>query len=287
MARMINIFDYTDYRKFLGDYYEERKSAKPSFSYQFLAKKAGFSNKGFVYNLVNGKRSLSKSNLFKLREALGLNKYETEYFENLVAFSQAKGLTEQDYYFGKLSSLKNRGRVKSEMQVVRKDQYEFYSTWYHSAVRSIIDMYEFKDDYKWLSRMIHPPINVRQSKHSIALLYRLGMIEKQKNGDYKVKEKYITTGKDVVRLAIQNFHRECASLSQNAIQNLPKDERNITGLTMGISRPVYDKICEEILQFQNRIAEIVSADGNADRVYQLNFHMFPMSRSDNERKKKL
>jgi uncharacterized protein (TIGR02147 family) len=82
---MINIFDYTDYRKFLEDYYLERKTQRPTFSYQFLAKKAGFTNKGFVYNLINGKRSLSKSNLFKMREALGLNKYEADYFGNILS----------------------------------------------------------------------------------------------------------------------------------------------------------------------------------------------------------
>jgi uncharacterized protein (TIGR02147 family) len=284
---MINIFDYTDYRKFLEDYYLERKKDFPAFSYQFLAQKAGFTNKGFVYNLINGKRSLSKSNLFKMCEALGLNRYEAEYFENLVSFNHANGLKEKNFYFERLNSLKNRGKAKSEMQVVRKEQYEFYSTWHHSAVRSIIDMYEFRDDYKWLARMIYPPITVKQAKRSVVLLRNLGMIEKQKNGVYRVIEKNITTGKDVVGLAIQNFHKECATLSQNAIQNLPREERSISGLTMGISRPVYNKISEEILQFQNRIAELVSADGAADRVYQLNFHMFPMSKSDMERKVKI
>jgi uncharacterized protein (TIGR02147 family) len=245
---MINIFDYTDYRKFLEDYYLERKNRFPAFSYQFLAQKAGFSNKGFVYNLVNGKRSLSKSNLFKMREALGLNRYEAEYFENLVSFNQVNGLKEKNFFFDRLSNLKNRGKAKSEMQVVRKDHYEFYSTWYHSAIRSIIDMYEFRDDYKWLARMVYPAIGVKQAKHSVALLLSLGMIEKRENGVYKVVEKNITTGKDVVGLAVQNFHKECATLSQNAIQNLPRAERNLTGLTMGISRPLYEKICEEILQ---------------------------------------
>jgi uncharacterized protein (TIGR02147 family) len=280
---MINVFDYTDYRAFLEEYYGDRKASNPAFSYQMLAQKAGFANKGFVYNLVKGKRGLSKSNLFKLREALGMNKYEAEYFENLVAFNQAKGLREKNFYFERLSSLKNRGRVKSEMQVVRKEQYEFYSTWYHSAIRSIIDMYEFRDDFKWLSRMVYPPITARQAKLSVALLNNLGMVEKGKNGVFKVTQKNITTGTDVMGLAIQNFHKECATLSQNAIQNLPKDDRCVSGLTMGISRPVYQRICDEILQFQNRIAEIVSTDNDADKVYQLNFHMFPMSKSDKER----
>ncbi len=284
---MINVFDYTDYRKFLEDYYEERKAANPSFSYQVLAQKAGFTNKGFVYNLVKGKRGLSKSNFFKMREALGLNKYEAEYFENLVSFNRAKGLKEEKHYFERMSSLKSRGKAKSEMQVIRKDQYDFYSTWHHSAVRSIIDMYDFKDDFKWLARMISPPITAKQAKHSVALLYKLGLIERERNGIYKVKEKNITTGTDVMGLAIQNFHKECAALSQNAIQNLPKEQRSISGLTMGISRPVYLKICEEILQFQNRIADLVSADKDADKVYQLNFHMFPISKSDNERKKRI
>jgi uncharacterized protein (TIGR02147 family) len=52
---MVNAFDYTDYQKYLADYYNERKKQNHGFSYQSLAQKAGFGNAGFVYNIFNGK----------------------------------------------------------------------------------------------------------------------------------------------------------------------------------------------------------------------------------------
>ncbi len=283
---MADIFDFTDYRKFLKCYYEERKASSPAFSYQFLASKAGFSNKGYVYNLIKGKRSLSKSNLFKMCEALDLNKQQTEYFEALVSFNQAEGFKEKNHYFEKLNQIRKKNIPRNDMQMVAEEQYEYYSTWYHSTIRSIIDMYQFSDDYTWLARMVNPQISVKQAKHSVELLSRLGMIRKEADGIYRVTGKNITTGKDIMKLAVQSFHLQCNDLARNAILNLPKEERNATGLTMGISQSTYSRLCDEIFHFQNRIAEIVNEDHDADRVYQLNFCMFPVSRSDTQRKKK-
>lgn len=282
---MVNVFDYTDYRKYLEDYYKAKKSGNPAFSYQHMAEKAGFNNRGFIYLLVKGKRSISKTNCYKLSQALNHNRYEAEYFENIVAFNQARGMKEQGHFFENLCQIRERGKGFTEMQLVTQDQYEFYSTWYHSAVRSIIDMYEFKEDYTWLARMVRPPISAKQARQSVQLLARLGMISKRKNGTYTVTVKNITTGPEVVGLAVNKFHMECADLARKAIQDLPREQRNATGLTMGISKPAYEKICAEILRFQDRIAEIVSADTKSDTVYQLNFHFFPMSKTDGERKK--
>lgn len=281
---MVDIFNFTDYRKFLECYYQERKASCPAFSYQFLAIKAGFTNKGYVYNLLKGKRSLSKSSLFKMCEALELNKQQAEYFENLVSFNQALEIKEKKHYFERLNQLRKKNVLKNEMQTIQEEQYEYYSTWYHSVIRSIIDMYRFSDDYTWLARMVNPQITAKQARHSVELLNDLGMISKEKDGTYKVTDKNITTGKDIMRLAVQNFHLQCNDLAKNAIQNIPKEERNATGLTIGISQSTYSRICDEIFQFQNRIAEIVSEDTDADRVYQLSFCMFPLSRSDSQRK---
>ena len=280
---MINVFDYTDFRKYLSDYYETMKTEKNHFSYKILANKAGFQNKGFVYNIVKGNKALSKSNIFKLSQALGHNRFETEYFETLVTFNQAKDLNEKNFYFDKLNQLQNKGKKKSEAQVIRQDQYEFYSKWYHVVIRSIIDMYEFSDDFKWLSKMVYPPISLKQAKQSVTLLEKLGFIEKQADGIYKVTEKSLTTGEKVLSLAVQNFHVECTKLAQKTLHEAPSNKRNITGLTLGISEQTYKRICEEIQQFQQNIMNLANSDEQADRVYQFNFHLFPISDSDKER----
>ena len=82
-----------------------------------------------------------------------------------------------------MSQIRDRGRGKkaSNTQLLRQDQYEFISKWYHVVVRSLVDMYQFKNDYKWLAKMVNPPITVNQAKQSISLLERLGLIAKQKD----------------------------------------------------------------------------------------------------------
>ncbi len=281
---MVNIFDYTDFRKYLEDYYNEKKNRNLNFSYQYLAKKAGFNNRGFAYNIVKGKKNLSRANCFKVSQALRHNRDETDYFENLVAFNQAKALEEKQHFFEKLRQIKARGKGYSKAQLVCHDQYEFYSRWYHSAVRSLIDMYTFRNDFKWLARMVTPAITAKQARLSVELLKKLGMIKRLKNGTCGIAHKSITTGKEVVGLAVQNFHGECADLAKNAIRNMAKENRSITGLTLGISKASYDRIVEETLRFQENIMDIANADQNADRVYQYNFHIFPVSKADNGRK---
>lgn len=277
---MINVFDYTEYRKFLADYYSDQKEKMPQFSYKYFANKAGFKNKGFVFNIVKGVKNLSKTSIFKISRAMDLNKSESDYFENLVAFNQAKDLDEKNHFYKRMETVKNRGNKKSDIPLIRKDQYDFYSSWYLSAIRSLIDMYEFKDDYKWLSQNVYPAITTKQAKNAVITLEKLGLIAKKNNGSYKVKDKTVTTGKEVSSLAVSNLHLETMKLAANALNQIPKNKRNITGLTLGISQKTYETICEEIQNFQSKIMELVEKDKDADRVYQLNFHLFPLSNTE-------
>ncbi|MBN1577981.1 MAG: TIGR02147 family protein [Chitinispirillaceae bacterium] len=250
---MVIIFDYLDYKKYLEDYYREKKDANPAFSYQALAQKAGFRNKGFIYNLINGKRSISRQNCVKVSRALGHSRTEAEYFENLLAFNHAAGLQKKNYFFERMSQIKKRGAGFTKAQLIRQDQYEFYLHWYHSAVRSLIDIHEFSDDYQWLARMVAPAITVRQARQSVELLEKLGMIAKGRNGVYRLIDKSITTGREVVGIALQNLHLNFTDLAKKAITEMPRETRYITGLTLGISRKAYDRICEETRRFQQVI----------------------------------
>jgi uncharacterized protein (TIGR02147 family) len=280
---MIHVFDYTDFRKYLADYYHDKKRSNPRFSYQIIADKAGIKSKGFIYNIINGKKILSKSNIFKLSQALEHNRHEAEYFENCVAFSQTANLLERKILLEKLNSAKNIRKGSGKAQVLRKDQYEFVSNWYHVTVRSIIGMYGFTGDYKWLAKMVNPPITTSQAKQSVRLLEKLGLIKKDERGRYTIADAGLTTGKDVMSIAFQNFHLSCTDLARRAIAVFPLTMRNMTGLTLGISDKTYNRIRDEIQLFQTRVMEIANLDEGANRVYQLNFHFFPTSDISPER----
>jgi uncharacterized protein (TIGR02147 family) len=277
---MPNIFEYTDYKKFLADYYEKAKERNPGFSYQVFSQKAGIKSRGFLYNAVHGKRTLSKSHVFGLSQALNLNKSETAYLENLVAFNQAKSLKERNYFYERLSSIRPGKKHGWKPQIVRNDQFEFYSKWYHSVIRSLIDLHGFAGDYEKLARNVYPRIKPLQAKKSVELLLRLGLVRKRPNGSYAVTDKSIATPKEVAGLAVMNFHRDAGRLAMAALNDVHKDRRNFSAMTLGISHETYKEICNDILALRRAIQQKAEADNSADAVYQLNFQFFPVSRTD-------
>lgn len=284
-STMVNVFDYTDFRSYLSAWYEDKKGDNYRFSFQMIAQKAGIKNKGFIYNIIKGNKQLSKTNIFKLSKALGHNPSEAEYFETLVSFNQACDPSEKRYLFERMSRITNKGKKVSKAQVLRANQYEFYSNWWHVMVRSIIGLYGFKDDYKWLAKMVDPPLTIPQAKQSVRLLTKLELIRKDPAGIYRISSTKLTTGHDELSVAFQKFHLSCTDLAKRALEECATDKRNVSGLTLGMSEKSYEKICAEIIRFQDTIMDIANEDKSADRVYQLNFQLFPTSASDAERKK--
>jgi uncharacterized protein (TIGR02147 family) len=284
MQAMKNVFDYTDFRKYLEDYYCAKKADNPSFSYGYITSKSGFNNKGFIYNIFSGKKKLSRANCLKLSRALDHSKAEADYFENLVSFNQAGSHAEKTLFFERMGQIAPRGKGLTKTQLLRKDQYEYYSNWYHGVVRLLVDDYGFKNDYAWLARMVCPAISVKQARRSVALLKRLGLIVRSKNGVWRAAHKSITTGREAMGLAVQDFHLASADLAKKAILNETHEKRNVSNLTLSISEDTYTVICDEVYRFQEKIMDIANNDSKADRVYHLNFQFFPVSKSDPERK---
>ncbi|MFH0921092.1 MAG: TIGR02147 family protein, partial [Fibrobacterota bacterium] len=186
---MPNIFTYNDYRKLLADYYQEKKTETPSFSYQNFSKKAGFASKSFVFNVIQGKKNLSSSSIVQICEAMGLNRLESSFFEKLVYFNQASNFKERSFFFEQLNAIQPRDNEAICAKKIRQDQFDYYSKWYNVTIRSLIDLFPFKNDYKWLARMVYPSITPQQAKKSVQLLERLGLIEKSKDGHYKITSK--------------------------------------------------------------------------------------------------
>jgi uncharacterized protein (TIGR02147 family) len=275
---MVSIFEYSDYRKYLSDYYAFQKAKRSSFSYQAFAAKAGFKDKGFIHCVIHGSKNLSKASIVKLSLAIGHSEKEADYFEYLIFFNQAKSLTEKNYYYGRLNAIGCVGKDARKIRRLLKDQYEVCAVWYHGVIRSLIDMAPFRGDFEFLAGRVYPRITPKQARQSVELLEKLGLVRRDNRGVYRVGDKHLTTGNEIQSLAALNYHQSMTRLADQAIINLPAGVRNVTGLTLGISREIYGRIIREIGDFRAKIVEIVNNDFSADRVYQVNFHVFPLSK---------
>ena len=270
------IFEYLDYRGFLKDYYNAKKEANPAFSLRVFSDKIGFKAKDFISRVMNGDKNLSSQSIPKVASGLRLGKHETEFFVALVKFNQAETTEERNGAFEEMQAVLKVVRFAEKQHLLGHTQYMVYSHWRHLTIRSLIGMYGFDGDYETLARRVHPRITAEEAKKSVKLLEDCQLINKNKNGKYELTESAITTGDRTSKLALRGFHQQCLKLAADSIDRDPPGKRHISGLTLGISQESYERIVERINAFRKEIALIAEEDKNSDKVFQLQFALFPV-----------
>jgi len=274
----IRIFDYTDCRNYLGDYYKDQKSRHPYFSYRYFAGKARVSSIGLYKDVVDGKQSLSRRVVAKFSEAMGHSKREAEYFEAMVFFAEAKTIEERKLYFERMLACH-----ESKARILDSSHYEYYSQWYYSAVRALLSFHSFDGvDFASLANKLSPPIKTEQAKKTIEVLERLGMIGKNDKGLYVPSEQIITTGalhndKQVRTLSIINFQRNLLSLAAEAYDRYSERNMDMSTITLSISRSTRQLIKDEAAIFRKKVLALAENDTDPECVYQLNCQYFPLT----------
>lgn len=267
----VSVYDYTDSRAFLKDYYDAKKKANSSFSYRSFLKKAGIAAIGIYQDIVSGRHNLSKTLVFKFARAMGLNRNETEYFENIANFNQAKSVEDKNIHFERMMRF-----YGSKAHKVDSSQYEFYSRWYYSAIRELLSTGDFNDDPALIARSLSPSIRPHEAKKALDVLMKLKLIKKSTKGVYKSQDAVITTGPEVKSLNVANFQREMMGLAREAIDRFPAKHRNISTLTININKADYPAVEAEIVECRKKILAMAERSPEPDRVYQVNFQVFPL-----------
>jgi len=270
---MKEIFKYIDYRKYLADFYQEKKNTTRNFSYRSFAKTAGIKSPVFLKQVIDGQRNLTRPAIEKFMLALDLNNKKCVFFKNLVLFNQAKTAVEKQESYSVMVSMMD---YVHEHQV-SGDQYLYFEKWYNSVIRELVCLHDFQDDFDLIANSVKPRIKVNEAKKAVELLVRLKLIARQKNGTYLQTDSAIISNDEMVALARRSFNSEMLMLARNANEAIPPQERNISGITMGISRTCYDVLLAEMAAFKERVKAIVNQDEQGTGVYQLALQLFPVS----------
>jgi uncharacterized protein (TIGR02147 family) len=279
---MINIFEYQNFRTYLRDYYNDQKATKRYFSYRYFSKKAGINASAFLYYVIEGKRNLTKKSIDKISGAIGHTKDENEYFENLVFFNQAKNISEKTMYYSRIVEC----RRPIDIRTIDKDRYEFYSKWYHSVIREVVTMIDFRDDYARLGSRLAPAITAREAQESVSLLERLGFLERDDKGLYHQTDNVISVKPDAAEaFVIEKFQCEMLQMALKAYDVVARNDRMSASTTFSISKTTFELFKMKTREFRKELLEIARLDNAPDRVYQFTFNLFPVSKTSDEDKK--
>lgn len=269
---MKNVVEYTDYRLFLKELYECKKEDNPHFSHRYLAQKLGLKSSGHFAQILSGRLNISTALISRLVSFLNFKKKEADYFEAMVLYNQAKNHDERRRYFEKMLSL--RGAKPS---ILDANKYEYYRKWYYTAVLEAIALKPFRGDCARLARMLTPRISPGQAAEAVELLQRLGLVRMREDGVYEKTNTVISSGYDAASVALSNFQIEMMELAKEAIDRFPRDRRNLSTVTVGVSKRELDDIIDELRAFRRKVLDIACGADTADRIYQFNIQLFPLT----------
>lgn len=282
VPQKIDVLAYNDYREFLRDWYNHSKKTRPHFSFRNFARRAGLKSPNFLKLVMEGDRNLSTEGLEKFLIGLQINKSEAEYFTYLVQLNQAT--THED----KIKSYKGlvKSRKFSRIKPIEKDQYEYYSTWYHPVIREIILHSKFDGSPAWLANKIGHGLTEAQARKSLELLERLEFIKKYGENKWQHASPVVTTGNESSSLTLLEFHQKLLQLSADSLPMIEPMDRDLSSLTIGIKKSRVSELKTAIQNFRAQVIKNFSTDEPPEDVYFLNIQMFPVTQFDHEPKNK-
>jgi hypothetical protein, TIGR02147 len=269
------IIDYIDFRQYMLDYYEDRKR-RSAFSWREFSKITGFSSSSYMKVVCDGKSKLSRLGVERVADAMGLTGFEKEYFRAMVKFGQTEEeVAKKSAYESMLAIAKDH-----KVRVLQGDLFEFYDSWRNPVIRELAPLMPGATPGE-IAKKCYPEITAAEVRQSLDFLSRTGLLKKSIDGQLEQAETSVTGTPDATRLALRGMHRQMSKLATPAI-DLPKEERNFSGVTMGLSRDTYERIVKELDECRRKVIAIASEDKNIDQVYRLNLQLFPLTRNVKE-----
>ncbi|MCQ2104706.1 MAG: TIGR02147 family protein [Fibrobacter sp.] len=268
---MKEIVEYHSYRKYMQDFYEERKRCS-AFSWREFSKIAGFSSPNYMKVVCEGKSRLSKAGVESVSRAMGLEGFQAEYFTAMVDFEDAKTEAKKKAAFQRMQDIAKENR----MRVIDADAYHYFDSWVNPVMRELAPIMPGAKPLE-LARKCYPVVSAAEVRHSLDFMVSVGLLKK-KGEAYVQTEKSVTGSAEAIPLALRSMHRQMSKLATDAIDDRDVSERHMTGVTLGVSPKTYGRLVRELENFRRKVVAIAAEEDDYTQVYHLNLQLFPLTK---------
>ncbi len=266
---MKSVFEYENYREYLRKVHDSGNRA--SFSWRAIALRAKISNPNFLRQVMRGERNLGEKTADAVGMAIGLQGAEIEFWILLVKYCQADTDAVRAHYKQELAQFR-----RNECPTPISEGFsEFYRHWYIPAIRELVTLYDFQNDYSLLAKSLYPPVSETEAKSAVQVLSRYHFIQKDETGRWVESHRSLRSGCPKQSMGLIQYHRDMLEKALKAMLTLDKDKRFIMGMTLGVSKECFRKILAEAEKFKNRVATLALNDSKGDEVVQVALQIFP------------
>lgn len=269
-----SVFGYSDYRAYLADHYRHAKDHEYGFSFRVFSKRAGISSSNYLRLVIDGKRNLSPGMAAQFAKGCGLLGAAADFFCELVAYGQATTTADKNRHYEQLL----RHRPFRETRKLEPAQADYHSTWYLPAIRELCRRPDFDESPKWVAAELEPSISVREAKQALATLVQLGLLYRDEGGRLKQTDTLVTTGPGPLGHHVFNYHRVMLERAAVALDRIPREEREVSSVTVCVSQEKLVELKRRIAEFRRDLLQLAEIDNEPERVVQINFQLFPLSK---------
>ena len=269
----VDVFAYRDYRAFLRAFYERRRAQAAGYAYADFAAEVGLRSSNYLRLVIEGERNLGVDLAHRFGEACGLRSDALRYFCALVAFNQAKTSRERALHYEKLQGFR-RFRASHKLDAAHS---AYHSQWYIPVVYELAARADFRDDPHWIAQCLLPPIAPRQAASALKVLQQLGLLQRDDSGRLQQQQPVVETEQGPLGHQVVQFHQMMMQRASEALDSVPRDEREIASLTLCVSEERMHELKAELEAFRQRLLERYMREEEPERGVQVNFQMFPMS----------
>lgn len=268
------ITDYINYRKYILDFYNWKKSSG-KFTWREFAKLSGFGSPVYLKLLTEGKSGLSDDAVERVASAMNLVGFEQQYFKLLVEYDRAQGDTQKMGVMKRIRSLARRHKVN----VLSAGEFAYFEHIENPVIRELAPAMK-RAKASELAEACVPQITAGAAEDALRYLLQAGFLKKDARGHYHRTKKSVGSGKNAAMpFILRNMQKQMCDLAKDAVENVAPEERDISGLTLGVTADAFERIRKELAECRRRIVAIATESDRTEQVYRLNLQLFPLSRN--------
>ncbi len=269
------IYEYDDYRMFLKEAYESRREEDPKYSARKFASEAGFSNPGFLNDVVKGRRKLSKDAREKMIRAFDLQAHEADFFRLLVEHNQTKDVSRRDVLYREIAKRRNHSMFTRLDPALSK----YYQDPAYPLVRTAVMACDFRGNFERLSRFMFPSLPAGEIERYVEDLVEWGLIRVEPDGRY-VATTEIVEPPESLGETVRRLNRRWMQQAIEAQAVLPASKRNISTRLFAVSPGTAVKMGQRIEEFTRELWDMVKNDPDTPGcVMQFGVQYFPRSKN--------
>lgn len=272
-----NILDYTNYREFLKDFYEEQKARKTGFTYARFSQAAGIQSPNYFKLVMDGQKNLTAANLVRFSLALKFKDSEKDFFEALVHFNQASNHTEREYFFDRLKRLREQKTGVLSKRVLEEYEFESISSWTSHAVMLLTNLHGFRESPRWISKKLYGLISESEAVSILARLEAIGLLTRDENGRLNQTHKRVKTRPELKRESARIFYEGLFARAAKALTVGKVEEREFGAYMVGLSPKQVPELKKKVRDFLHDLNEWALENERPDQIYAFAFGGFPLS----------